>query len=170
MSVVLIGMMGAGKTTLGGQAAVAIHFRYVDLDCEVEEMYGKKVSRIFEEKGEPYFRELESKALTNLAGTKGVVLGAGGGAPLREGNMNLMRAIGPIIYLRASLETLKNRLSGSKRKRPLLEGGNLETKLAGLLAERIETYTQADFTIDVDLTPRLEVIDQIAKVAQGRGI
>jgi shikimate kinase len=168
MSVVLIGMMGVGKTTLGRQAAAAIHFRFVDLDHQVEKIAGMKVARIFEEKGEPYFRELETKALKELTGAKGIVLGAGGGAAVKEGNMDLMRAIGPIVYLRASVSTLESRLSNSKRKRPLLEGGNLDAKLGQLLAERRGTYEQSDFTIDVDLIPRLEVIEQIAKVAQGR--
>ncbi len=168
MSVVLIGMMGVGKTTLGRQAAASIHYRFVDLDHEVEEIAGAKVARIFEEEGEDSFRELETLALTRLQGMKGIVLGAGGGAPLKEGNIELMREIGPIIFLRASMETLEARLSNSKRKRPLLEGGNLDVKLSKLYDERKEIYARADFTIDVDLMPRLEVIEQIAKVAQGR--
>lgn len=126
-----------------------------------------KVSRIFGELGEAAFREMETEALRALAGTRSLIVAAGGGAPLREGNMELMRGIGKIVYLRASEETLLQRVLSSSKKRPLLECEDVQAKVHEMLAMRAPTYERADFVIDIDSLSRLEIIHRIAMIAQG---
>jgi shikimate kinase len=165
MSVVLIGMMGSGKTTLGREAAKRIGFRFVDLDRVIERDSGKSISQIFATDGESVFRDMEIASLRQLSKRKRQIVAVGGGTPMRSEAWDVMRSIGPIVYLRASADTLVRRLKKSKTPRPLLEGVDLSVRVEKLLMERGPVYEQADVILEVDMESRFAVIDSICKAA-----
>lgn len=165
MSVVLIGMMGSGKTTLGREAAKRIGFRFVDLDRLIERDSGKSISEIFATDGESVFREMELDCLRKLAKQKRSIVAVGGGTPMRPEAWDVMRKIGPILYLRASARTLVRRLKKSKTPRPLLVDVDISVRVEELLAERGPVYEQADVILEADMESRFAVIDSICKAA-----
>jgi shikimate kinase len=165
MSVVLIGMMGVGKTTLGRAASKALGWRFIDIDRQIEQAAGKSVHQIFEAEGEGSFRRMESAALAGLAGTKHAVVSTGGGAPMEIGNLEKMRKIGPIIYLEAGPDALIRRLKNSKTRRPLL-GEDIDTRVVQLLELRQDTYRRADFRITVDERSPMDVVLEIKRIAE----
>ena len=150
MNYVLCGMMGAGKSELGKEIAELSHREWVDIDDIITSKYGE-ISDLFSEHGEVYFRSLESIEIEKLAQKDGLVISTGGGAVLRKKNVELLKANGKILYLKASKETLVERLL-EKNGRPLLDGeGSLEEKVATLLHERESVYESvADCTLEVD--------------------
>lgn len=167
MSVVLIGMMGVGKTTMGRLAAKALGYKFIDLDRAIEERAGKRVDAIFAEDGEATFRQMEADTADSLAGAPRVIVSAGGGAPMREGNMARLRAIGVTVYLKASEAMLLQRLEASKKPRPLLQGEGWKEQLTSLLERREPIYMSADFVLEVDHLSRLEIADAIKQIALG---
>jgi shikimate kinase len=166
MSLVLIGMMGAGKSTLGREAAKLAGMRFRDLDAEIEARAGRRVSEIFSQEGEQRFRELESETLRDLAAENRMVLSVGGGAPVTPGNWELLRQIGRIVYLKAEVSVLAERLRTSKVKRPLLVGKSLDEELSRLLQQRRTIYEQADVKLDVASSSRLELVERLAELAR----
>lgn len=165
MSVVLIGMMGVGKTTLGRAASKALGWKFIDVDRQIELAEGRRITEIFEADGEPAFREMETLALAELSGRKHAVVSTGGGAPIQRGNLELMREIGPIVYLQAGVEALTRRLKNSRTRRPLL-GNDIERRIRTLLQERQQFYRQADFKIDVDGHSPMETVLEIKRIAE----
>lgn len=165
MSVVLIGMMGVGKTTLGRAASKALGWRFIDVDRSIVEQHGKTIPQIFAEDGEPHFRDLETAAIEALGGVKHAVVATGGGAPMREGNLDAMRKIGTVIYLEAGIDSLVRRLKNSKTRRPLL-GDDVEGKVRQLMDLREATYRQADCRIVVDSLSPMEVVLEIKRIAE----
>lgn len=166
MSVVLIGMMGVGKTTLGRAAGKALGWKFIDVDHLVERTVGLKIAEIFESRGEPEFRAMETAALRELAGVKETVVSTGGGAPVQPGNLSLMREIGPTVYLEASVEALLRRLKNSTTRRPLL-GDDIEGRVRSLLQQRAPIYQQADYRIAVDHQSPMETVLEIKRIAEG---
>jgi len=166
MSVVLIGMMGVGKTTLGRAASKALGWKFIDVDLQIEKAEGRKIAEIFLASGESAFREMETLALTGLCGMKHAVVSTGGGAPLRSGNLEIMRQIGPVVYLEAGVEALKRRLMNSRTRRPLL-GTDIEGRVRALLKERQAIYQQADFRVNVDDRSPMETVLEIKRIAEG---
>jgi shikimate kinase len=146
---VLIGMMGAGKTTVGRQLAILSGREFVDTDTMIQNRLGKSISKIFEFYGEETFRDHESSIVKSLSAGPFVV-STGGGVVLRQENIDYLKSIGTLIYLHASAETLKERLKVSKRKRPLLSTENWEETLENLITSRQKQYRQADIIIELD--------------------
>ncbi len=145
MNLVLCGMMGSGKSTVGKALSRLTGKPFVDTDTLIEEKYGV-ISEIFAKHGEEYFRALETQTVKELSGQDGWIIATGGGLVLREENVALLKEKGKIVYLKAEPSTLKERLSGDKR-RPLLQTGNLET----LLKKRAPVYESvADYIVQVD--------------------
>lgn len=143
----LVGMMGAGKSTVGRALAGLAGWRVVDTDRLVEQRCGRSVSEVFAEMGEPGFRQLESETVAELAGEEGpLVVSVGGGAVLAEANRTVMRSSGTVVWLRAAPEVLVRRL-GRGDGRPLLAGPQgregAEQRVASLVAEREPFYRQA---------------------------
>lgn len=138
--VVLMGFMGAGKTTIGKALAKEFSCGFIDTDEMIEQVQGRKISEIFEKEGESAFRDMETELLRKLQNrTDMFVLSIGGGMPVREENRALLRDIGTVVYLKATKEELLRRLSGDTQ-RPLLQGGGLEEKITTLMDARAEIY------------------------------
>lgn len=157
-SVVLIGMMGAGKTAVGRRVASLLGWPFVDTDEQVESRTGKAVARIFETDGEAAFRDAESRVVAEAARRRPAVIAAGGGVVLREENVRRLAKSGWLVWLRPSVDALVVRVR-NPRDRPLLHG-NLEERVAAILAQREPLYARADIQVDVsEMT-----VDEAARV------
>ncbi len=140
--IVLMGFMGAGKTTVGECLAKALSCDFIDTDERIEKEQGRKISDIFAKEGEAAFRDMETELLKRLQdSTDNFVLSIGGGMPVREENRALLRNIGTVVYLKTSKEEIIRRVSGDTN-RPLLQGGALEEKVASLMNAREQIYIE----------------------------
>ena len=144
----LIGLMGAGKTTVGRALAQRAGLTFVDCDHEIERQEGCTVAALFARDGEAGFRAIESKVIDELTRRDGLVLATGGGAVLREDNRRALHDRGVVVYLRASPEELAHR-TRNDRSRPLLQTGDPRAKLRELFRQRDPLYREtAHFVID----------------------
>ncbi len=141
--------MGAGKSTVGHILAGICGFRFVDIDALIVSMRGKPINDIFAEEGEEAFRNYETEALQSLEDISGAVVATGGGIVLRPENRMLLKYIGIVVYLRASFDTLLERVSQSDQ-RPLADLSNGADRLKGLLESRKSVYEEADIVADTD--------------------
>lgn len=140
--IVLIGFMGAGKTTIGKKLARQLGVGFVDTDHLIEARTGKKISDIFQEQGESYFRSLETQTLRELLNETGqMVIAVGGGLPMQPENQPILKELGTVIFLEAGVDTLMRRLKNDT-VRPKLQGGDLRERITTLMQERKETYLQ----------------------------
>ena len=142
VSVYLIGMMGAGKTTVGKQLAKDLNYRFIDTDQTIEAIAKKQISEIFKEEGESYFRALETQVLGELSAYTRSVISTGGGIIVEQINWSYLRD-GLVVWLDVDLEILKKRLA-QDQTRPLAD------KLESLLETRRSLYAQADIAIAVN--------------------
>lgn len=149
MTIVLVGMPGCGKSTVGRHVARALGWRFLDSDVEIEKRLGCSIRAWFEQHGEASFRDVEASVLSELGGSEGVVLATGGGAVLRPENRQLLKGgAARVIYLRASPEDLARRLRHDTQ-RPLLQGVDPLKKLRELFAVRDPLYREvAHFVVD----------------------
>lgn len=167
----LTGFMGSGKSTIGPILANTLGWNFFDLDTEIEKKEGNSISRIFEEKGEDYFRRLESEMLSELSSKENSIIALGGGAITFEANLEVLKKTGKTIYLRISPESAYYRLR-HKRDRPvLMKNGNMNlgkdefiNKISLLINERKEFYEKADFIIDADKASLGKTVDIIVKI------
>ncbi|MBY4898335.1 shikimate kinase [Cupriavidus sp. AU9028] len=140
--------MGAGKTTVGRAVARRLGYPFFDSDHEIEERCGVRIPIIFEHEGEEGFREREAQMIDELTGRRGIVLATGGGAVLRPGNRDRLKARGTVVYLRASAHDLWLR-TRHDRNRPLLQTEDPKARLEALYQQRDPLYRQvADFVIE----------------------
>jgi shikimate kinase / 3-dehydroquinate synthase len=147
-NIILVGMMGAGKTTVGKSLAQATGKTFIDSDHEIQERTGVRIPIIFEIEGEVGFRKRETEVLRELVKMDNIVLATGGGAILKRENRKLLKRHGTVIYLRASVNDLQRRTRYDKN-RPLLQTENLHAKLTELLAQRESFYLEtAHFVVD----------------------
>ncbi|MDQ1118209.1 MULTISPECIES: shikimate kinase [Pseudoxanthomonas] len=153
-NLVMVGPMGAGKTSIGRRIAERFGLRFVDADHAVVEAAGSSIPEIFEHEGEAGFRARERAALAQLLAGEGQVVASGGGAVLDADNRALMQARGFVIYLRVDVETQLRRVARD-RNRPLLQNVDRRQVLTDLIAVRDPLYRQvADLVLDADrLTP-----------------
>lgn len=143
----LVGLMGAGKTTIGKALARRLDYRFVDSDHEVEARTGVSIPTIFEIEGEEGFRRREAQVLAEISRLAGQVVATGGGAVLRAENRQILRASGVVIYLHVPLPTLYER-TRHDRKRPLLQVNDPRQKLRELHTQRDPLYREiADLVI-----------------------
>ena len=157
----LIGMMGSGKSSVGKLLANKLQFSIIDIDKEIEKNEKLSIKEIFEEKGENYFREIESKYL--LRKRKLTVVSCGGGIVLNKKNREFLRTNGYTIYLKSSIPTLEKRLL-NKSSRPLLNNDNLKETLINIYSKRKTLYTSAtNTTIITDRRSVKEVCELIIK-------
>jgi shikimate kinase len=146
--IVLVGLMGAGKTRFGRALAKTLGLKFHDSDAEIEKAAGMSIAEIFEKFGEPYFRDGERRVMERLLGRKGArVISTGGGAIMDPAVAALVWGGTVSIWLRAEIPVLAARVRGN-RKRPLLAAGEAEDILAKLAAARDPVYGKADIVID----------------------
>ncbi|HEY7600115.1 MAG TPA: shikimate kinase [Candidatus Limnocylindrales bacterium] len=159
-TVVLIGMMGAGKTAVGRRLAKVLGWPFQDADAAIEEAAGTTISNIFAEIGEAAFREKERRVIARLLGEENQVLALGGGAFVDPTTRALVRARALSIWLHADLDTLVRR-TGRPCKRPLLAEGDPRAKLAELLERRTPIYAEADLMVDSSNAPVGAVVNRV---------
>jgi shikimate kinase len=159
--VVLVGMMGSGKSTVGRRVAERLGRPFRDSDDDIEAQTGRTVRQIWEEEGEPAFRKLEAQALRDaLASPEPSVIAAAGGTVLDPANRDAMKDAGTVVWLRGRPETLAQRV-GRKDHRPLL-AGDPEAVLRRLAEERMPLYgVLADVVVDIDDLSRGEVVEKV---------
>jgi shikimate kinase len=145
--VVMVGLMGAGKTKIGGIMAKALGLPFIDADVEIERAAGMSVAEIFETEGEPAFRDLERRVIARLLSDEIKIVAPGGGAMMNDQTADLIRTSAISIWLRADLDVLVER-TGRNTKRPLLRNGNPRDILQGLMDKRHPVYRTADITVD----------------------
>ena len=168
--VVLVGLMGAGKTSVGKRLAAALRVPFVDSDDEIEAAAGMTIPEIFETLGEPAFREGERKVIARLLEGPARVIATGGGAFMNAETRAAIADAGAVsVWLRADLDTLVERV-GRRHTRPLLEGGEPRAILAELMTRRHPVYAGADVVVDSRGQERHEaVVGRIRAALAARG-
>lgn len=165
-NIFLIGLMGAGKSTIGKQLARELGKDFRDSDSEIEKRTGVSIDVIFDIEGEQGFRRRETGMLKELVEIRDIVLATGGGAVLAPENRQLLRDNGLIIYLRATAEHLAGRVR-MDRRRPLLQSGDKLAKIRELLTQREPIYQQlADMVIETNNRSIPRVVRQISRMVQ----
>src|SRR3954470_16787411 len=146
-SVVLVGMMGAGKSSIGRRLASRLGMGFVDADAEIEAAAGMTIAEIFTSYGEPYFRSGEQRVISRLLESGPQVLATGGGAFMNAETRAAIRAKGVSVWLKAALEVLSKRIK-RRNDRPLLKGADPVETLKRLMDERYPIYAEADLTVE----------------------
>ncbi|MBR6187522.1 MAG: shikimate kinase [Prevotella sp.] len=168
--IILIGYMGAGKTTIGRALAKELDVLFYDLDWYIESRRHKTVAQIFAEEGEEAFRRIEHNMLHEVAEFEDVVISCGGGTPCFFDNMEYMNAQGQVVYLKAEPQVLIDHLRMGRTERPLLKGKSPE-ELEEFIKEQVRAresyYNQARYIFDVSLMDNYEKIQAtITKLRQ----
>mgnify|MGYP003385880778 CR=1 FL=1 len=164
-TIVLVGMMGSGKTALGRQLAQRFNLPFCDSDSEIEKATGMRIAHIFEEQGEAAFREIERIKIAKLLAGTPCVLSTGGGAVLNPQTRQLIASSSIAIWLKARLETLLARVAKDKN-RPLLKTADPATKMQQLLQMREAFYAQAPIHIDTDIKSFEETVEAMCHAVQ----
>ena len=160
---ILVGLPGVGKTTIGKAAARQLGRPFLDFDAEIEKRAGMNVREIFKLRGEDAFREMELELTRELSSTEGMVLSPGGGWITQQGAVELLRSAGRIIYLRASPESVARRLRRVET-RPLLAGRDPVVALRELYQKRRALYETADTVIDTERLARQQLIAKVVEL------
>jgi shikimate kinase len=161
-SVVLVGLMGCGKSSIGKRLATRLSLPFVDADEEIERVAQKSISEIFSDHGEEFFRDRESKVISRLLATGPQVLATGGGAFITPGTREKISEAGISIWLRAELSVLMRRV-GKRDTRPLLKGADPEGVMRNLMEVRYPVYAEADLTIESREVPHDTIVTEIVE-------
>jgi shikimate kinase len=160
-NIFFVGLMGAGKTTIGKLLAKKLKKTFYDTDHEIEKKLGVKVAVIFELEGEEGFRKRETQMIDELSSKKDIILATGGGAVLSEENRALLKERGKVIYLNAKPQHLAKRMTYDK-DRPLLQQGNMLETLNQLYKDRHPLYLNvASFVVDTGQQKTQTIIHKI---------
>mgnify|MGYP000972671047 CR=1 FL=1 len=167
--IVLVGLMGAGKSSIGRRLAEKLGFPFVDADHEIEAAAGKTIPDIFAEHGEAYFREGERRVISRLMGNGAQILATGGGAYMNDDTRARIQADGVSVWLKAPLTLLMKRVM-KRQDRPLLKTEDPEAVMRGLMAKRYPVYGLADITVESrDVQHGQMVNDVIRALGQWNG-
>ena len=150
-NIVIIGFMATGKTTIGRELSKTLGFDFIDTDVEIEKNEKMKISHIFEQMGEDYFRSLETNMLKKYINKKNIILSTGGGIIVKKENIELLKKVGIVIWLNGNKKTIIKNLKYSDIDRPLLRDSNIEEKIDELLGKRYDIYKQScDIEININ--------------------
>ena len=159
-SIILVGLMGSGKSAIGRRLAARIGMEFIDADAEIETAAGLSINNIFEVHGELAFRDGERRVIARLLAQPAHVLATGGGAFMDSETRKCVKERGISIWLRADLDVLLRRVS-RRDNRPLLKVNNKEDILRGLIEERYPTYGEADITVQSQDGPHEETVGEV---------
>jgi len=162
-SIVLIGMMGVGKSSIGRRLGARLGIAFVDADAEIERAAGMSIADIFARHGEESFRSGEARVIARLLSTGPQVLATGGGAVMNSATRALIQARGVSIWLSAEFELLLRRISKRKAERPMLQTADPAATLRELLAAREPVYARADLTVRSREVPHDAVVAETVK-------
>jgi len=163
--VVLIGLPGSGKTTVGRTVAERLHAGFVDVDSILNRKEGKPIAMIFAEKGEQAFREMERKEVEAALTNAPAVISPGGGWAAQPGALEGAKAPGYVIYLKTRPETAASRAAPSGT-RPVLMGDDPEAQMRNLIKEREPFYAQADAKVETDKKTADQIAAEVVRLAQ----
>lgn len=166
--VVLVGLMGAGKSAIGRRVATAINARFLDADREIEVAAGMTIPDIFESRGESEFRDGERRVIARLLDEAPFVLATGGGAFIDDETRGLLAKRATTVWMRADLKTLVKRC-GRRSNRPLLKNGDPEKILGRLIEERYPVYAEADVEVFSRDEPHEVAVNEIVRCLRERG-
>jgi shikimate kinase len=166
-SVVLVGMMGVGKSSIGRRLATRLGIPFVDADSEIEKAAGMSISDIFARHGEVAFRNGEARVIARLLETGPQVLATGGGAFMNEGTRAAVKAKGVSVWLAAEFEVLMRRIAKRKNERPMLQTDDPAQTLRQLLAQRDPVYALADLTVQSREEPHEAIVGEIVAALAG---
>ena len=158
--ITLIGIMGAGKTTLGKRLARQLNLEFFDSDIEIEDFAGCTIKTIFERQGEQAFRKIEQKVLAQLLSGSNRVIATGGGAFINPDTRLLIKEKTISIWLKTSLNLAMSRVEG-RDKRPLLNNVDIRKKLDQIINQRNPIYAEADITIDSENIPHDQMLNRL---------
>ncbi|HKU04463.1 MAG TPA: shikimate kinase [Bradyrhizobium sp.] len=165
--VVLIGMMGAGKSTIGRRMAARLRLPFLDADTEIEAAAGMSIPDIFESHGEPHFRDGEARVIARLLDNGPAVIATGGGAFMREETRGRIRDKAVSIWLKAEVDVIMKRVR-RRSDRPLLQNADPEATVSRLLGEREPVYGTADITILSRDVPHDKIVDECIDALHAR--
>jgi shikimate kinase len=157
-SIVLVGMMGVGKSSVGRRLAARLSIPFIDADSEIEKAAGMTIPEIFARHGEPYFRGGEARVIARLLESGPQVLATGGGAFMNPDTRALIKLKGVSVWLQADFDLLMRRTGKRRSDRPLLQTENPDETLRALLAEREPTYALADLTVQSREVPHEAIV------------
>jgi len=159
-SIVLVGIMGCGKSTVGRRLAQRLQLEFIDADTEIERAANMTVAEIFAEHGEPYFRSGEERVIARLLNEGPQVLATGGGAFMSEATRDVIAKEGLSIWLKADLDVVMSRVR-RRATRPLLQNADPEGTMRELMEKRHPVYEQAELTVYSRDVPHEAVVDEI---------
>jgi shikimate kinase len=159
-SIVMVGLMGCGKSSIGRRLASALGLPFADADDEIERAAVKTIPEIFADHGEAYFRDGERKVIKRLLATGPQVLATGGGAFMNEETRAAIKAAGISIWLRAELDVLMRRVA-KRDNRPLLKADDPTAVMKNLMEQRYPIYAEADITIESRDTTHELIVNEI---------
>lgn len=168
-NIVLTGFMGTGKTAVGKKLSRFLNMELVDVDTEIEKSKGMSINDIFKKFGEPRFREIETEMIKKLSGKENIIISTGGGAVLKQENMDILREKGITVCLMAKPETILMRTSHNSN-RPLLQVEDPLGKIKELLNFRKPFYEKADIMIDTEEKTPIQIAEEIIEEIRIQGI
>ena len=168
--VILIGMMGAGKSSIGKMLAAHIGAHFIDSDTEIEKAAKMTIPEIFKLHGEAYFRDGEMRVFKRLLEGQPAIIAAGGGAFAYNPTREIILESGFSIWLKVNRETLIRRVSKRPEKRPILAKGNIEQTISRLMEERYPVYAEADIMVESDDGKRPQTVKVISEILANQGI
>lgn len=167
LNIVLVGMMGAGKSYIGGKLAKLLaHFSYVDTDKQIEENAGMSIPEIFELHGEKYFRELETRVISEISQNRNQIISIGGGAFENTANIEALKKNGLVFYLKSPTKELFRRIENQaqvSQNRPMLNQDFSVKTIDKLLKKREKNYLKANFIIDTYQKQAYTILDDILR-------
>jgi shikimate kinase len=161
-SIVLVGLMGAGKSTIGRRLALKLGLPFVDADAEIEQAAGKSIADIFREHGEAYFREGERKVIARLLESGAQVLATGGGAYMNEETRRTIARLGISVWLKADISLLMKRVR-RRDDRPLLRAEDPEEVMRKLMETRYPVYGEADIIVESRDVPHGSIVSDVIR-------